>query len=98
MRFVYGIFFCAVFPALNGLVVHSTTEDFRGRAFGLNQTANQIGGMLGPMVGGLVSGVAGIHSVFWATGLLLLATAGSAYWLRLEPASVHGSGANGETT
>ncbi|MEO3946890.1 MFS transporter [Gorillibacterium sp. CAU 1737] len=84
MRFVYGIFFCAVFPALNGLVVRSTTEDFRGRAFGLNQTANQAGSMLGPMVGGAVSGAAGIHSVFWATGLLLLVTAAVAYRLRLD--------------
>ena len=38
MRFVFGVFFCAVFPALNGLVVKSTADNFRGRAFGLNQT------------------------------------------------------------
>ncbi|WP_028547405.1 MFS transporter [Paenibacillus sp. UNC451MF] len=72
VRFVYGAFFCAVFPALNGLVVRSTPTDFRGRAFGLNQTANQLGGMLGPLVGGAISGVFSIHSVFWVTGILLL--------------------------
>ncbi|WP_040951938.1 MFS transporter [Gorillibacterium massiliense] len=80
LRFVYGAFFCAVFPALNGLVVRSTAEDFRGRAFGLNQTANQIGGVLGPMLGGYVGEIGSIHTVFWATGLLLLASAGMAYW------------------
>lgn len=79
VRFIYGAFFCAVFPALNGLVVRSTPTDFRGRAFGLNQTANQLGGMLGPLVGGAISGVFSIHSVFWVTGILLLLAAGLAY-------------------
>jgi MFS family permease len=85
VRFIYGAFFCAVFPALNGLVVRSTTEDFRGRAFGLNQTANQLGGMLGPLAGGYISGIGTIHSVFWITGLMLLVTAGLAYGSNLEP-------------
>ncbi len=80
VRFVYGAFFCAVFPALNGLIVRSTASDFRGRAFGLNQTANQLGGMLGPLVGGAISGAFSVHGVFWVTGLLLLATMGLGYW------------------
>jgi DHA1 family multidrug resistance protein-like MFS transporter len=81
VRFIYGAFFCAVFPALNGLVVRSTPTEFRGRAFGLSQTANQLGGMLGPLVGGAISGVFSIHSVFWITGLLLLSTLLLAYRL-----------------
>lgn len=84
VRFIYGAFFCAVFPSLNGLVVRTTADDFRGRAFGLNQTANQLGGMLGPLIGGAISGVASIHAVFWATGLMLLMTMGLAW--RLDPA------------
>lgn len=72
IRFVFGIFFSAVFPALNGLVVKSTSEDFRGRAFGLNQTANQIGGMLGPVIGGFLGGIFPVQSVFAITGILLL--------------------------
>ncbi|TDF97706.1 MFS transporter [Paenibacillus piri] len=81
VRFVYGAFFCAVFPALNALIVRATAAEFRGRAFGLSQTANQLGGMLGPLVGGVISGVFSIHSVFWVTGLMLLATTGIAYML-----------------
>jgi MFS transporter, DHA1 family, multidrug resistance protein len=72
IRFVAGIFFCAVFPALNGLVVKSTPEDFRGRAFSLNQTANQIGGMIGPIMGGFLGGIFPIQAVFAVTGILLL--------------------------
>ncbi|MCM3040553.1 MFS transporter [Paenibacillus motobuensis] len=80
IRFLYGCFFCAVFPALNGLVVRTTKPDFRGRAFSLNQTANQVGGMLGPLVGGAISGIWSIHSVFWITGILLIGTMGLGYW------------------
>ncbi|MEH7413858.1 MFS transporter [Neobacillus drentensis] len=79
IRFVYGIFFCAVYPALNGLVVKSTPEDFRGRAFSLNQTANQLGGMVGPMIGGFLGGIFPVYSVFIVTGILLLAAMGTAY-------------------
>jgi MFS transporter, DHA1 family, multidrug resistance protein len=80
VRFIFGMFFCAVFPAINGLVVRCTPEDFRGRAFGLNQTANQIGGMIGPMIGGFIGGIFPIQTVFLVTGLLLLGAMGMAYW------------------
>ncbi|PAE39118.1 MFS transporter [Bacillus sp. 7884-1] len=79
-RFIFGIFFCAVFPALNGLVVRSTPKDFRGRAFGLHQTSNQIGGMIGPITGGILGGFFPVQTVFVVTGILLLAATGMAYW------------------
>jgi len=75
IRFIYGAFFCAVFPAINALMVKVTVPQFRGRAFGLNQSANQIGTMLGPVVGGFVGGIWEVHSVFYLTGFLLLLTA-----------------------
>ena len=76
VRFLYGAFFCAVYPAINGLVVKSTEPSFRGRAFGLSQTANQLGNMVGPLVGGIVAGATSIHGLFWVTGgLLALVTA-----------------------
>ncbi|WP_026961249.1 MFS transporter [Alicyclobacillus herbarius] len=91
VRFIYGAFFCAVFPAINGLVVRCTTPEFRGRAFGLNQTANQIGNTLGPLVGGWIGGAYSIHSLFWCTGGLLLLVAGVAWFStgRQSASSVH---------
>ena len=80
MRFIFGLFFCAVFPSLNGLVVKSTAEDFRGRAFGLNQTANQIGGMAGPLMGGFIGGIFPAQTVFVLTGILLLCATGIVFW------------------
>ncbi len=79
IRFVYGIFFSAVYPALNGLVVKSTPEDFRGRAFSLNQTATQIGGMIGPLIGGLLGGLFPTQILFTVTGILLLVAMATAY-------------------
>ncbi|MGZ9587288.1 MFS transporter [Paenibacillus marinisediminis] len=87
IRFVYGAFFCAVFPALNGMVVRSTAPEFRGRAFSLNQTASQIGGMLGPLAGGMLSGMFNVHAVFLVTGLLLLGTMCLGYWIQRKPSS-----------
>lgn len=87
IRFVFGIFFCAVFPALNGLVVKSTTEDFRGRAFSLNQTATQIGGMIGPIIGGFLGGIFPVQSVFIVTASLLFLATGMAYWSGNHPSA-----------
>ncbi|OPA73826.1 MFS transporter [Paenibacillus selenitireducens] len=75
LRFVYGLFFAAVYPALNALIVQYTTPDFRGRAFSLNQSANQLGTMVGPIAGGALGGVISIPFVFVLNGILLLITA-----------------------
>jgi MFS family permease len=72
IRFVYGAFFCAVGPCLNGLVVRFTTSDFRGRAFSLTNTASQTGNMIGPIIGGLIGSAWSIHGIFWVTGIILL--------------------------
>ncbi|MFT4416663.1 MFS transporter [Fredinandcohnia humi] len=79
VRFVYGIFFCTVYPALNGLVVKSTPEEFRGRAFSLNQTSNQIGGMIGPLLGGFLGGIMPTQSLFAITGVLLFIAMATVY-------------------
>ncbi|USB31990.1 MFS transporter [Paenibacillus sp. YPG26] len=83
LRFVYGLFFAAVYPSLNALIVQSTAPEFRGRAFSLNQSANQLGGMAGPVAGGAAAGFVPISVVFVLNGLLLLLTASV---LRLNPA------------
>lgn len=75
LRFVYGLFFAAVFPSINALIVKTTPADFRGRAFSLNQSANQIGTMAGPLAGGALGGWISIPAVFVINGLALIATA-----------------------
>ncbi|MGZ4163812.1 MAG: MFS transporter, partial [Tumebacillaceae bacterium] len=48
--------------------------NFRGRAFGLATSANQVGAMIGPLIGGWLGGWLGIQFVFVLTGVMLLAT------------------------
>ena len=75
LRFVYGLFFAAVYPSLNALIVKATTAEFRGRAFSLNQSANQLGNMAGPIAGGALGGWISIPVVFVLNGLLLIVSA-----------------------
>ncbi|MBW7462284.1 MFS transporter, partial [Paenibacillus sepulcri] len=42
LRFGYGLFFAAVYPSINAMIVQNTDAAFRGRAFSLNQSASQI--------------------------------------------------------
>jgi DHA1 family multidrug resistance protein-like MFS transporter len=72
LRFVYGLFFAAVFPAISSLIVKITDPSFRGRAFGLNQSAVQLGIMVGPMIGGLLASWIAIPFVFMINSILLL--------------------------
>ncbi len=78
-QFVFGLFIAGVVPAINAMVIACTGSDFRGRAFGLTSSANQLGSMLGPILGGVAGSFAGIKAVFVLTGLLLLAAA-AAVW------------------
>lgn len=75
LRFVYGLFFAAVYPALNSLIVKTTDPSFRGRAFSLNQSMMQAGMMLGPLVGGVLSSQFNIPAVFVINGTALLVIA-----------------------
>jgi DHA1 family multidrug resistance protein-like MFS transporter len=72
LRFVYGLFFAGVYPALNAMIVKVTEADFRGRAFSLNQSATQLATMLGPMVGGALGGWIPIRWVFVVNGAMLV--------------------------
>jgi MFS family permease len=75
LRFIYGLFFAAVYPSINAMIVKVTDPDFRGRAFSLNQSANQLGTMIGPMLGGVLGGIIPIRVVFILNGLALLVVA-----------------------
>ncbi|MDI4644209.1 MFS transporter [Cohnella hashimotonis] len=75
LRFVYGLFFAGVYPALNAMIVRVTAPEFRGRAFSLSQSSTQLATMLGPVLGGLLSGWIPIRWVFVLNGLMLLCSA-----------------------
>ncbi|WP_128103163.1 MFS transporter [Paenibacillus sp. DCT19] len=75
LRFVYGLFFAAVYPALNSLIIQYAAKEFRGRAVSLSQSASQFGIVLGPLLGGFLGGWTGIPFIFLLTGIVLLTAA-----------------------
>lgn len=81
VQFIFGLFMAGIAPIVNTLVVQSTDEQFRGRSFGLTTSANQFGAMLGPLIGGLLGLAVGIHWIFVATGMIMVA-AGISVWLK----------------
>jgi len=76
IQFIFGLFIAGALPSINAIVVENTDADFRGRAFGLTTSANQLGGMIGPLLGGLVGSFVGIGFVFVVTGLTLVICGG----------------------
>jgi len=75
LRFFYGLFFAAVYPSINAMIVKVTDPDFRGRAFSLNQSATQLATMLGPVIGGVLGSQIPIRMVFIINGVALLIVA-----------------------
>jgi MFS transporter, DHA1 family, multidrug resistance protein len=82
LRFIYGLFFAAVYPSLNAMIVKVTDADFRGRAFSLNQSATQLATMMGPMIGGVLAGWIPIRWVFIINGTMLMIVAGLMFRMR----------------
>lgn len=91
LRFLYGLFFAAVYPAINALIVKVIELDFRGRAFGLNQSAIQFANMLGPILGGFLGGIVPIRVIFIMNGAALLLTALYVKSKGLDETAVHQS-------
>ena len=73
LQFVFGLFLAGIYPSINAIVVNHTAASYRGRAFGLMATANQLGQMIGPVVGGLCSAWLSIRLIFVFGGLFLVA-------------------------
>jgi len=83
-QFMFGFFVAGTYPAINTIVVTNTGSNFRGRAFGLTTSANQIGSMIGPVIGGLVSSWLGIRSLFFGTGIFLFIIGLTVLWLKKQ--------------
>ena len=71
-QFLVGCFVIGVNPSLNAAMVLYTPDDFRGRVFGLFNTAQQFGNMVGPLVSSAISMMAGIWEVYAIAGLIQL--------------------------
>jgi MFS family permease len=87
LRFFYGVMTAAVQPAINATLAVAVHPSFRGRAYGINQSANYMGAVVGPTLSGYVASWFGPRAVFVFTGVMLLI---SAIWVRRELAAAGG--------
>jgi MFS transporter, DHA1 family, multidrug resistance protein len=87
LRFLYGLCTAAVQPAVNATLAATVHPSFRGRAYGINQSAMFIGNVLGPTLGGYVADGFGPRYVFVFTGMMLLV---ATVWVYKELASRSG--------
>ena len=92
-RFVGGIFFAGIFPAINALFAENTLPNERGRVYGLSYAFQQIGSVAGPILGGLMATYWGNSIVVMAHGAVLILLVAVLYTLRPKNAEP-GSGIN----
>ena len=83
-QFLVGCFVIGVNPSLNAAMVMYTPDDFRGRVFGLFNTAQQFGNMVGPLVSSAISMMAGIWEVYAIAGLIQLSLGVKVYLGRVR--------------
>ncbi|HWR44520.1 MFS transporter [Sporomusa sp.] len=81
LQFVFGFFIAGVIPTVNTITVLNSEPCFRGRAFGVIMSANQLGSMIGPLMGGIISNWIGIKTTFLYTGIFLIIV-GVAIWYK----------------
>jgi DHA1 family multidrug resistance protein-like MFS transporter len=81
-RFIGGLAFAGIFPAINAVLTISTDAGDKGRVFGLSYLAQQIGSMLGPLVGSGLSAFFSYQAVIAASGIVLIPMAVYLWWMR----------------
>ena len=64
-RFIGGLAFAGIFPAINAVLTNSTEPEDRGRIFGLSYAAQQIGSVIGPIAGGALGMWLGLKFVIF---------------------------------
>lgn len=81
-RFVGGLTFAGIFPAINAVLTMSTAPEDRGRIFGLSYAAQQAGSVIGPLIGGGMAMVFPLKSVIFLGGFILLPLAVFLWYMR----------------
>ena len=68
-RFVGGLTFAGIFPAVNAVLTQSTDPADRGKVFGYSYAAQQLGSVIGPILGGAMA--------TWISNQMVVAMAGA---------------------
>lgn len=71
-RFIGGLAFAGIFPAINAVLSQSSAPEDRGRIFGLSYAAQQVGSVIGPIVGGAMAMYLPLKFVIFTSGFVLI--------------------------
>ncbi|WP_250504544.1 MFS transporter [Caballeronia sp. AZ7_KS35] len=82
LRVLMGMTLAGLLPSISKLARSAVDENRSGQLLGYLQSAQFSGQVTGPLIGGQIGVWFGLHSVFFATGSLLIMCAGLAYWAR----------------
>ena len=89
VRFVGGLCWAGVFPAINAVLTESCPAEHRGKVFGYSYSTQQFGCVLGPLAGGWLASQWGNVAAVAASGVVLLPLALILYLCRPKTATSH---------
>lgn len=72
LYFVTGAWLAAMSPSVSAITCTRVEESFRGRAYGIQQSAGTFGALIAPLVAARVAAVLGISAIFAMNALLLI--------------------------
>lgn len=90
-RFIGGLTFAGIFPAINAVLTQSTDPADRGKVFGYSYAAQQFGSVLGPIAGAALATGYSNQIALGAAGAALLPLVALLYFMRPRQSS-HATG------
>lgn len=81
-RFIAGIAFAGIFPAINAVLTQSTDPADRGKVFGYSYATQQFGSVIGPVLGGALATYYSNQIALLISGGLLLPLVALLYFCR----------------
>lgn len=82
LRFLLGFAMAGLLPSINSFLKKLIPDEYAGRIFGYNQSAQYLGNLVGPILGGQIAALEGIPFVFLTTSALILLNAGFVFFQR----------------
>lgn len=81
-RFIGGLTFAGIFPAINAVLTQSTDPADRGKVFGYSYSVQQFGSVLGPILGGALATWFSNQVAIAAAGIVLFPVVAVLYFFR----------------
>ncbi|MCJ7659747.1 MAG: MFS transporter [Anaerolineales bacterium] len=73
--------YALVGPSFSAFIAEQSTEENRGRVYGITDTIYQITGVIGPPLGGFLAGYYGFKVMLFVSGILYSIAAGLRIWM-----------------